>query len=410
MVDVAVSRAEVTRTRVASYSWIWIPLGIFAFTRVVATTILLLMAHDQVARVGSPTLHVVDPAPASPGYFDLLTNWDGQWYQDVAQNGYPAHLPRDHGQVTQNSWAFYPLYPLLVRLVMTLTALPFAVAASLVSMVAGGAAMVLVFRLLEERVGRFNAGMTVLALSLAPAGVLWQAAYTESLALLLVVASLLLLTRRRYLALTAAAVALSLTRPIVLPLTLVIGLHGLRRWRRRDSEPFPVEERRRWLVALLGSGASFALWPVICAVRTGEPGAYLETQKAWITRISGASSWVVAMVQNPTGRASLIAVTVMLAAIAIVARPAARAWGSELRWWVPSYGLYLLFTASPVASSLRYALLTVVPWWPFTDNSGALTRYRKTVMVAFAIAFGVITQVAWVRYFYVLGPDQVMFP
>jgi len=33
-------------------------------------------------------------APASPGYFDLLTNWDGQWYQDVAQNGYPAHLPR----------------------------------------------------------------------------------------------------------------------------------------------------------------------------------------------------------------------------------------------------------------------------------------------------------------------------
>jgi hypothetical protein len=32
------------------------------------------------------------------------------------------------------------------------------------------------------------------------------------------------------------------------------------------------------------------------------------------------------------------------------------------------------------------------------------------VTAGFGVAFGIVCQVAWVRYFYVLGPDQAMFP
>ena len=410
MVDLAAPRSVVTRARVAAYSSWWLPLGIFAFTRVVGALVLVLMADQQGARVAIPGMQVVDPAPAHPGYLDMLTNWDGQWYAQVVRDGYPGELPHEGGQVAQNTWAFYPLYPALIRLVMALSPLPFAAAASLVSLVAGAGAMVVIFRMLEVRVGRFNAGMTVLAISLSPAGVLLQAAYTESLALLVVVACLSLLVQRRYGLLTVMAVVLSLTRPIVLPLALLIAVHGVLRWRRRAEDPFPAAEVRRWLVAVAVAGASFALWPVVCALGTGRADAYLATQQAWISSYPGRGTWLLSILYDPTSRASLIALSAMAVGVVVVARRAARAWGSELRWWVPVYGLYLLGTASPVASSIRYALLAVVPWWPVTDQGAALTRSRKVVTVCFAVAFGVCCQVAWVRYFYILGPDRAMFP
>src|SRR3954452_15701611 len=415
MVDVlAAPRTVVSRARVlvltSAHTQVLLPLAIFVFTRLVGGLVLDLMSDQQIARVPQPTMHVVDPAPADPGYLDMLTNWDGQWYQDVAQNGYPRDLPRIDGVVDQNTWAFYPLYPALVRLVMLLTTLPFAAAAALVSMAAGGAAMVVLFQLLDKRVGRFNAGMTVLAISLSPAGVLLQTAYTESLALLVLVVCLALLVHRRYGALALAAVLLSLTRPIVLPLALLILLHGVDRWRRRGDDPFPTAERRRWLTALVVAGASFGLWPLAFAVYTGEPGAFLETQDAWISTNAAERSWLGSILHHPSGTASLLALTALAVALAIVCRPGARAWGSDLRLWVPIYAVYLLATASPVASAVRYSLLTVVPWWPVTESGPTMTRSRKVIVAGFAVAFGILCQVAWVRYFYVLGPDQAMFP
>ena len=246
-------------------------------------------------------MFVSDPAPAHPGYLDMLTNWDGQWYQQVVGHGYPSDLPHgSDGEVAQNTWAFYPVYPALVRVVMALTSLPFAAAASLVSMVAAGAAMVLVFRMLEGRVGRFNASMTVLAICMSPAGLVLQLAYTESLGLLVLVACLVLLERRRYGALSIMAVVLSLTRPIVLPLCLLIAIHGVLRWRRRGEDPFPPTERRRLTLAVVVSGASLGLWPLVCALRTGEPLGFLETQHAWISTYPGHGNWLLTILKNPT--------------------------------------------------------------------------------------------------------------
>jgi hypothetical protein len=410
MVDVATRSPVVARARLLAYSSTWVPLAIFALTRLVGGLVLVLMSDQQSPRVGTPGMHVVHLAPGSPGYLDLLTNWDGQWYAEAAEHGYPHELPHEDGKVVENVWAFYPLYPALVRAVMVLSPLSFAAAASLVSTVAAAAAMVVVFRLLEPRVGRFNAGMTVLAVSMSPAAVLFQTAYTESLALLVVVACLALLTRRRYVALAGMAVLLSLTRPIVLPLALLIAVHGWLRWRRRAEDPFPVAERRRWALSVVVAGASFGLWPLACGLWTGEANGYLATQKAWISHYPGHGTWLLSVVHDPTGRASLLALSAMAFVVVVVARKGAQAWGSDLRWWVPVYGLYLLGTASPVASSIRYCLLGVIPWWPSTDQGPAMTRSRKVVSVAFVLVFGIACQVGWVRYFYLLGPERVMFP
>ena len=55
-------------------------------------------------------------------YLQFIARWDSAWYRKVAQGGYPQVLPLDPltGEVKQNPWAFYPVFPLLARALMAL--------------------------------------------------------------------------------------------------------------------------------------------------------------------------------------------------------------------------------------------------------------------------------------------------
>ena len=54
--------------------------------------------------------------PAKPDYWNFINIWDARWYGEVLQNGYPEVLPIDGaGNVQENAWAFYPLFPVLGR-------------------------------------------------------------------------------------------------------------------------------------------------------------------------------------------------------------------------------------------------------------------------------------------------------
>ena len=95
------------------------------------------------------------PTPAAPGYFVVTANWDGQWYHEIADLGYPVPLPTGpDGAVQQNPWAFYPVFPMLTRALMWLTRGDFYVVGSTVSLVVGAVAVVLMFRLVDDAVGR----------------------------------------------------------------------------------------------------------------------------------------------------------------------------------------------------------------------------------------------------------------
>ncbi len=62
--------------------------------------------------------------PAKPDYWSFVNIWDARWYGEVLQNGYPEVLPTDGaGNVQENAWAFYALFPVLGRVVAGLTGL-----------------------------------------------------------------------------------------------------------------------------------------------------------------------------------------------------------------------------------------------------------------------------------------------
>ena len=254
--------------------WYVVPLAVFLGTRVISAVLLLLLARHQIPASAlppdMPLPTLVDPA----SYLHVIANWDGQWYREVATHGYPSDLPARSGEVQQNGWAFFPLFPLLAR-AGSAGGLSFGLAATLISVTSGALAMCLLYRMLVPGTGRFTAGLTVLALCMAPAAPIFQAAYTESLAFLFVLAGLWGLQQRRYAVLMLAGLALSLTRGIALPLAAVAGMEYLRR--RHSDEMFEPAERRRLLVsgllvvASVWSGRWWPPWPPDGPTPTGAP-------------------------------------------------------------------------------------------------------------------------------------------
>jgi hypothetical protein len=389
--------------------WWLTPLAIFVLTRLLDALVIAHASHGQVPMDGSHGIHVEESKPADPGYFGVITNWDGQWYDTVARHGYPRDLPQS-GPVPQTAWAFYPLYPSLVRVVMIITPFGFAVAASVVSLAFAGAAMVLLYRMVLERGGRFVAAISVLGLCVLPSAPILQTAYTEGLALFLIMLLVWALSRRRYDLVLLPLVALALTRPIVIAAAPLLVGHAVLRWRSSST-------RQRWQLGglVVASGALMWLWPAVAGLVTGRADAYLATQKAWGNQLSLQHSYLGWFFGGGSLGArhedAVTALFLLLVLLVTVIVPAARVWPVELRLWALGYALYLMFALRPTSSIERYLLLVAVPWLPLPALVPAGTRrWVQAVVFAVVLALGVRLQIGWVGHFLVPTSGSMLPP
>ncbi|SED38033.1 hypothetical protein SAMN04489844_4294 [Nocardioides exalbidus] len=279
----------------SGWAWWWIPLAVFAASRVVSSVMLLLAGPDQIPVTGEE-----EHFPRDPSFADLLSTWDGRWYRVIATDGYPTDLPREGDAVVKNVWAFYPLVPGLARLLM-LGGLGHVWAASTVAMVTSAAACVVLFAMVRERSDDFTAALAVATLVLGPIGAVFQTTYTEGSALLLVLLTLRALGARQWGRVVAYGLLLAFTRPITLALAAVCGLTWVLLWWRRDTEPFPSRDRVRLAATTVVLALSFLAWPAIAGIATGERDAYRTTQAAWLHPEAVWTTWL-----SGAGRARLV--------------------------------------------------------------------------------------------------------
>ena len=394
--------------------WVCVPIGIFLLTRVADAIMLMVAVRHQFPAstfrgFGVPIIR--DPHT----YSNVVQSWDGQWFREIAEHGYPRTQPTSHGEVVENQWGFYPLFPALVRVVMVVTQTSFGVAASILNLTLGCTGMCVVYRMIGSRASQFSGVMTVVVLSSFPSAVVFQAAYSEALCFLLLVCAIWALSSRRYAGVMVFAVLLSLTRPIVLPLALVVVLHGWLRWRARDREAFPV--RDRWVVAATAAvvAGSFGLWFAIGWLITGDPHAYVTAIGAW-NRASGKATspgfdnWLTHAFTGSWPALMAVLLAVCLQCFFLL-RPSARLWAPELRTWSFSYGAFLLLTTWPQSSVTRHLIMAIVPWWPWPEVGERVTDRRHQIVLATAVgAFGLVLQFLWIRLFWINGPAFYSFP
>ncbi len=197
--------------------------------------------------------------------WELFSHWDGKWYTKIATQGYSY---ANDGQ--QHSVAFYPLFPLLMRGLMTL-GFPVDVAGVLINSLAFLGALLLVYFWVEERYDTGVAKWTTTLLAWCPFSLFCTVMYTEGLFLLLTAAALRAFEKGDYI---WAAVWGALTTATRGPGVALIPAFLFTAWR----------EKRPPLAYIAGFASAIGLlsFSLYCAISFGDALAFVHTQKGWI--------------------------------------------------------------------------------------------------------------------------------
>jgi hypothetical protein len=347
--------------------------------------------------------------PAKPDYWNFINIWDARWYGEVISGGYPSDLPTDGaGNVQENTWAFYPLFPALARMLSGVAGISPAAALTVIAVLAGLAASLVIYVLFRHRAGHATALWGVAFFATFPVSPVLQVPYAESLNVLLLAASLLLVIRRQYLWAIPVVVAMCLSRPTGVPFAAMAGFlflyraaeawrHGRNRGAANPAAPdLPGVHGRAelWSLAALTavSAAAALLWPAIAWATTGDIEAYTKTETVWRGQdLVPFRPWFDTGVQLFGPVLGIVAPFAFVAAFGLLmmSRPVLRL-GRELRLWCVCYMGYLVVFLHPQTSTFRMLL----PLFPLALSAALVSRsraYRGAVLVMF-----VLLQIVWV--------------
>ena len=261
---------------------------VYLFSRVCVMVGAAIVAAELRADGNYVTANLPDAAFADPQYVnkaiptnavrpmvDVLTSWDGLWYLRIIRSGYPRSVqPNVTYDVADARAAFFPAYPMLVRLVDRVLPGGDTVAALVTNFVLGAVTVLLVGVLARELFGVRVAERSMILMAIFPGSFVLSFVYTEALLLALAAGCMWCLLKRHWeLAGVLAAVGTA-TRPNGIALVAACAIASF----------FAIRDRREWrslfapLLAPIGF-VGFMLW---IDAHTGERGVWFRVQtEAW---------------------------------------------------------------------------------------------------------------------------------
>lgn len=248
------TRGARTRTSSATNAWPFV-LAVFASSRA------LFLAVGALAAAFVPWAEPAGSPLEPPGILNYWAHWDGAWYSEIATEGYDARYPA--------STAFFPLYPMLVRLGAALGGGP-AVWGVMISLLATLLAMYFLYGIAEKLYDRRVARAATLAFAFFPTAFFLNAVYTEALFLALTTGTIWAALVRRDLLLAGILGALAAaTRNLGVLLLMPLFLE----WHRNRRE-FGTSG----LLSLALVPAGLLAYAVFLAGKFGDPLVFVRQQ------------------------------------------------------------------------------------------------------------------------------------
>lgn len=348
----------------------------------------------------------------------FVLGWDAQWYWFVAVHGYPSELPlNEAGQVSENQWAFMPIYAYLAQIVgMPLGS--WGAGAAIISLLAGFFSCWVLYSLLRPRIGETAAMWSVVFFASAPLAALFHVGYAEPLFLLWFFLALWVVDRRRYAWLYLLIPLMGYTRPGILAFALFLAFHGIYRWAIRRREPLGVREGVQIVIAGLFAVAVGFSWQLLAAWVTRDPGAYLATELAWRRNwipdadagfvpgegfVSASAFWATAWGLPEWAGYVVLAALVVGAGALLLFEPHVRPLGADVRFWSASYLVYLLLVFFPQSSIFRL-LVPLAPLW------GAMAQPRSLWWRGGVLAACLLGQWWWIYNMYAVASAYWQIP
>jgi hypothetical protein len=395
--SMAALAAQLTRL-----DWLVQPLLAFAISRAA------IFAAGIVGDVFLPTVEGHWVADPNSPFLSLWAKWDSQWYVQIARDGYWFQPLR------QSNVAFFPLYPLAVRLFAPLAGDNPVLSGFMVSNLTFLLALIFLYRLAElELADREAARRTIFYLALFPTAFFFSAVYTESLFLLLSVATMYFARRQRWLATALAGVLAAATRNLGVVLWALVMWEWLRchGWslrgtlRRQTWAALLANLKVHWpeLVIIAVIPLGLLLYMAFLKINFDRPLAFIEVQAAWGRQNVGPGAVIARELRalaefqlNKGGLSRLLNLSAVLAVLAMTPF----VW----RRLGEGYAIYvLILILVPISSSAMSVIRYVLPLFPVFILLGWWGR-RATVdralLACFAVGLGVLTTI-FVNWYFV---------
>ena len=281
-----------------------LPLGKKGFTTVITTFLTTRFVIFLVILFSSTVIPMKPNAPlyAAPNnlLLDGLIRFDSWWYYNIITQGYNMG---DIATGQQGNVAFFPLYPMLVKMMTTVTGNVF-IAGVLLSNITFLFALGYLYTLTKLEFDEETASRTIFYFAAAPTAVFFSAMYTESLYLLLVIATFYYARIGGWGKAALAGLLAAATRNTGILLTAVIALEGLHQagfrfwptnWQLKHIHSHLKQQFRHILAArntlLISLFVPLGLigYMAYLANTFGDPLGFIHVQETWGRSVSAGS-------------------------------------------------------------------------------------------------------------------------
>ena len=382
-----------------AWRWLWIPLLAFLASRV------LIFSAGLVGDSMLPTEEGHWIADADSPFLSQWAKWDSQYYFDIATNGY-WFRPQQQSNV-----AFFPLYPMLMRLAAPVTGDNVIRSGFILSNLALLGALIFLYRLAALETNPGSAERTVFYLAFFPTAFFFSCVYTESLFLLLTVGAMYFARRRLWGLAALLGVLAAATRNLgILVWALVMwewlrvqGWQLSRIHRREMWAGLWNGVRQHWLEVLVIAIIPLGMAAYILFLKQNfdRPLAFIETQAAWGRENVGPVAIIAKSIRtlmsgevNKGWLTNFWNTTTLLAFLALV----------PVIWWKlgEGYAIYVLImllvpASSATGSIIRY-VLTAYPAFIVLGDLAKPTWLDRILTAALAVLLGlfVVLFVNWI--------------
>ena len=280
-------------------------LAIFAVVTACVFIAVNLGGHAQLSSIAS-----VDTTPyAGSSIFGSWFRFDGRWYDIIATRGYYWAGPD-----LQSPVAYFPAYPMLLRVLHEVTGVSVRLLGSLVTIACGAGMSVLLLRWCRDRVDSTTARIALVTLLVYPYAYYFMGAvYADALFALAVIGAFVLLERDHPIWAGVLGALATATRPT--GLAVVIGLVAVVLWKREvitrvaGRTVISLRNLRRGDFGVLLSIGGLIAYMTYLGARFDAPLAFEEVQKApgwdqgvgprtwfkitWLQQIKNLPGWTI---------------------------------------------------------------------------------------------------------------------
>lgn len=355
-------------------------------------------------RAGIPRVPGWPADPVTPGWHNLVTGLvreDALWFLRIATTGY---RPDD------GSAAFFPLYPLVTRVASWLTGGHPLLGALLVSNLAFLGALLVLYRLTARTFSDAVARRTVVYVAIFPTAFFFLAPYSESLFLLLSVATFWFARDDRWWLAALAGAAAALTRSVGILIAPALLVMAFDRTRDMLGEPEvgavgPTHRKATPLAGRVAAACAVLIGPLLYfawwQAAHGDLLAPLDAQRNWgrVTAFPLTTLWRAAAmalgidpVAGGNGYWIIDALVVGVIVVAVVA-----GWRRLAPAYLTYAGLSLAlplaypFPARPLLSMPRFVAVIFPAFWVIGDLVERRRLPHTLVVASFAGGLGLLT-------------------